>query len=405
MVAAINHANQRQINHVGKLMIQVYLDAKRLNLTPHSWPARYVASEASNAYDCMNENKNIIAGNIDLQYVNRPGHFNFLSTIVKSDQKNFAQKVNECIALSLRIDGSVDFTQIDKIYVMAKLVNKDGSAELVVIGVAQQTQRLVAGLMAAVMDALKINIDDPKIILQKTSSIVTDGTNLNSGDRGGLWTAFQTEAIKAGSKIPLLKVWCAAHRSELAWKNTAKSIPQMNSLFSVLSDISSHFRGSGIALFYCVFSLLKSIVFKCRYSYLFLGLRRPELKRIATEHKIRVLLLPKIFEIRWTEFTFKLVRNTLVSWNALVIYFKRNENDATCAGYLKYLTNINNLKLIALIGDVLFVFSRLQKQLQSDKLTIISMKSYINATLRKFEDENCQNSWWIRKQFDKKFGA
>lgn len=119
MVAAINHANQQQINHIGKLMIQVYLDAKRLNLTPESWPARYVASEAC-AYDCMSENKNIIAGNIDLQYVNRPGHFNLLSTIVKSDQKNFAQKINDCLALSLRIDGSIDFTQIDKIYVMGK---------------------------------------------------------------------------------------------------------------------------------------------------------------------------------------------------------------------------------------------------------------------------------------------
>lgn len=115
-------------------------------------------------------------------------------------------------------------------------------------------------------------------------------------------------------------------------------------------------------------------------------MRRPELKKVAAEHKIRVLILPKIFEVRWTESTFKLVRNTLVSWNALVIYFNRNENDAKCAGYLKYPTNINNLKLIALIGDILLVFSRLQKQLQSNTLTIISMKSYINATLRKFND-------------------
>lgn len=130
--------------------------------------------------------------------------------------------------------------------------------------------------------------------------------------------------------------------------------------------------------------LLKLIFFKLQFYYHFSGLRTAELKKIAADLNIRLLLLPKNFEVRWTEFTFKLIRNVLVSWNVLVIYFKRNENDAICAGYLKYLTNVNNLKLIAFLADILFVFSRLQMQLQSNKLTIISMKSHVNATIRTF---------------------
>lgn len=146
MDIAINQANKTQIDRIGKLMIQVYLDAKRLNLPPHTWPSRYVAGEASFAYESLNQSQSIIPPNIDLQYVNKPGHLNLMSAIVTSHREEFLQKINDCIAISLRIDGSVDFTRIDKIYIMAKLINLDGSAELVFIGIGEQTERGATGL-------------------------------------------------------------------------------------------------------------------------------------------------------------------------------------------------------------------------------------------------------------------
>lgn len=50
MDVAINKANRKMINHVGKLMIQIYNDAKSLSLSAHSWPGRFVAAESSSAY-------------------------------------------------------------------------------------------------------------------------------------------------------------------------------------------------------------------------------------------------------------------------------------------------------------------------------------------------------------------
>lgn len=35
--------------------------------------------------------------------------------------------MNECAAISLRIDSSIDLMQLDKIYVMGKLISLDGS--------------------------------------------------------------------------------------------------------------------------------------------------------------------------------------------------------------------------------------------------------------------------------------
>lgn len=48
MNVAIDKANLKQANYIGKLMIQVYIDARTLTLAAWNWPARYVASEASN---------------------------------------------------------------------------------------------------------------------------------------------------------------------------------------------------------------------------------------------------------------------------------------------------------------------------------------------------------------------
>lgn len=128
---------------------------------------------------------------------------------------------------------------------------------------------------------------------------------------------------------------------------------------------------------------LKVIIVKhinCFFHYS--SLRTAELKKIASDHSLRVLSIPKISEIRWSQFTFTLLRNVLVSWKALVFYFRKNETNAQCAGYLDYLTKLDNVKLIAFLTDVLFVFKRFHKKLQSDQFTLIEMKKFVKKTLR-----------------------
>lgn len=183
---------------------------------------------------------------------------------------------------------------IDKIYVMAKLINMDGSSELVFICIAEQTERFAPGLFNAVF-------------FRKLSSVCTNGTNLNSGEKNGLWVIIAKEMKVAGSTIPLTKIWCAAHRAELAWTSAAKSNTIVSAMLSTLSKMSPYFHFSGI--------------------------RSTELKKIASDQNLRLLMKPKIFEVRWHQFTFTLLQNVLVSWNALVIYFKKNEKSADCAGF------------------------------------------------------------------------
>lgn len=120
MEIAINKAIKHQIDYVGKLMIPIYMDAKRLNDSAHSWPSRYVAAECSKVYNPHDKSGKIVPSNINVQYVNPSGHLNLMTAIVQSHRPELLRKINECLALSLRIDGSIDFTHVDKIYVLGE---------------------------------------------------------------------------------------------------------------------------------------------------------------------------------------------------------------------------------------------------------------------------------------------
>ena len=51
-----------------------------------------------------------------------------------------------------------------------------------------------------------------------TSSVVNDGESLNSDDHNGLWKKLEEETSDGDPNHgPLLKIWCAAHRSNLAY--------------------------------------------------------------------------------------------------------------------------------------------------------------------------------------------
>ncbi|KAJ6647014.1 hypothetical protein Bhyg_02232 [Pseudolycoriella hygida] len=214
MEFSIRKANQKQLIYISSLMIEVFFDAKYLSLT---------------GYSCRT-----VADNINLQYVNPHGHDEIMMTIVKAHREDFTDKLEKAWAISIRVDGSIDFTHRDKIYVMAKIIDLHGNPELLLIGIAEQTQRKSIGLKNAVLDAIKTNIDDPHWLLRRVSSLCTDGTNVNTGEKSSLWQLLDEEMKNINSEIPFLKIWCAAHRAELVWKSTAENLKMIAFLADVL---------------------------------------------------------------------------------------------------------------------------------------------------------------------------
>jgi len=139
------------------------------------------------------------------------------------------------------------------------------------------------------------------------------------------------ENTEAETSIPpLMTIWCAAHRSNLAWKSVSESVRELKHIVVELVAISSFFHTS--------------------------GLRTRELICIAEEKKLNLMRLPKLFEVRWSEFTYDLLNSILVSWNVLVLYFMKS-TEKSSIGFKNFLTNYDNIYIIAFTADLLFLFS------------------------------------------------
>lgn len=285
----VSKAEEKLVSHVTKLLFTIYVDAKKLAPSVYSWPARYVGAEAGRSFDYRDVNAPTIDPAMNLQYVNQTSHTSLVSVIIKADKPKMLAKLEKAVAASIRIDGSVDRTQIDKIYIMLKIITADGDKELNFIGISEQNTRGASGLFEAVKRGIIENVGEEMyaIIMKKISSICTTGTNMNSGEKRGLWALFENEIRRIGSLIPLTKVWCSAHRMELVWRDVCQSHKIIETILNKISSISSHFHKSGI--------------------------RVSALKKTATENNLPVLMLPKLFTIRWTEFSHTIINNLLRS--------------------------------------------------------------------------------------------
>uniref|UniRef100_A0A2S2NPN1 Uncharacterized protein n=1 Tax=Schizaphis graminum TaxID=13262 RepID=A0A2S2NPN1_SCHGA len=125
-------------------------------------------------------------------------------------------KLNTVLVISLRVDGSVDRTQVDNIYVLAKIMITNGDSELVFIGFKEPIQKGAIGYYEVIKSLIQelMSFEDFLSIL---TSIATDEASVNIGQKNGLWALIDSNRCFNNIQGPLLKMWCAVHRSALAW--------------------------------------------------------------------------------------------------------------------------------------------------------------------------------------------
>jgi hypothetical protein len=149
-----------------------------------------------------------------------------------------------------------------------------------------------------------------------------------------------------GKDVPLLKIWCAVHRSALAWNSVCSSVAEVNYLIRDAAALATYFHSSGV--------------------------RTRELHKVATENKLKVLRLPQYFEVRWSQYTSQLLRSILTSIRAILMYLKTSP-DADANGYLKNWLKKDRLHLSCFLMDVVMLYSRFQMKLQSDSVLVFDL--------------------------------
>jgi len=366
-------SKEKLANRIGSLMIHVYGDAKKLTLSAHTYPMRVITGELSSSFKFNHTNEENNFDTYDFQYLTPATHKDLLKTIVTSYRKQFSLKLmKDVLTISLRCDGSVDRSQIDKIYVLIKVIDKTGKEDQFFLGAGLVSKRGAQGILDAIEVASinTIGAEATDYVFKNISSIVTDGASVNTGERGGLWTLFKQKYRSLDeNSIPLITIWCAAHRSNLAWKDTSNSVSEVQHLVLTLTGLSTFFHTS--------------------------ALRSRELENIAKVNDCKLLRIPKFFQVRWTEFSFSLVNSVLVSWHALVLFFQTSKEKES-KGFLKFLTNIDNLRLLCFLADTLLIFSRYQQKIQSDFITILDLTKeteFVVKRLRTLCTNNLLGGW------------
>ena len=308
-----------------------------LPVRPCSWPSRVVASNIGSKFDINTEFTNYQPNN--LHYVNPVGHKEFLSAIVLSEKEKLEDVLQNSLAVSLRFDGSVDRNQIDNEHVLAKTVNQKGEENLYFLGFEEPNERGAEGALTAIQNAVQKSVKWDSLF-PNVSSLASDGTNLNSGARSGIWARLSQmrQLQENGKDVPLLKIWCAVHRSALAWNSVCSSVAEVNYLIPnhiSIPLVSGH--GNFIKW------QLKT---NSRFSG-FLSIS----KYVGTS---------------------QLLRSILTSIRAILMYLKTSP-DADANGYLKNWLKKDRLHLSCFLMDVVMLYSRFQMKLQSDSVLVFDL--------------------------------
>lgn len=158
-------------------------------MSAYTFPSRAIVSHTSNIYRTNGEISHDIDDN-ELQYLTPHTHNDLLDCVVKSYRSEFIEEfMDNSIALSLRCDGSVHRTQVDKMYVLIKSVNLKGEEKLYFIAETEIIKRGAEGICGAIKTACikSVGNENFEVILRKISSLVTDGASSNIGEKNGLW--------------------------------------------------------------------------------------------------------------------------------------------------------------------------------------------------------------------------
>lgn len=342
-------------------MITIFNDAKRITLSGWSWPSRHVASEMAIDFRCGR----VPSTNINLQYVTPIFHKEFLDCIVKGHIEKLKVCIKESLAISLRVDGSVDRTQKHNVFAMVQIVKRDATLATLCLGFDVPKNPGAAGYVQCLKNIVK-NVLPWDEFFALIISIVTDGESLNTGHLNGLVAQLRAIRHLSGSNLPFLSIWCVPHRTNLSWKSVSRD-NTIASLISRARNLSKHFHDS--------------------------GKRTQQLNLLATQNGLSTpLRYPSFFAVRWIEFVFNLFNATLRNWRVSIKYFVANN----LQNQLNYWSQYETLHALTFLTDILGLLKTFQKFCQSDSITLIDVSRFANNLFTKLEscEENYVDGGW-----------
>lgn len=354
---------------IGARMISIFNDAKRVTLSAWSWPSRIIASIMAHNFEVSGNSTLNSADEFNFHYLTPHYHGIFLDCIVQSDLDKVRLCLSQALAVSLRLDASVDRTLNHYVYVMAHIIKQDATTSTLFIGFSEPKTGGADAYVQCLKDVVK-QILPWDTVFKVVTSIVTDGEPLNTGRLNGLVARLVDERLCLARlfppQLPLFSIWCVPHRINLAWKSVCR-IHIIARTIRCCTALSTYFRKS--------------------------AKRTRNLRNAAAENNFNpTLRFPAFFKIRWTEHLFNLLNAVLRNWRAMIKYFESKDLKSRLQTWLSY----DRLHFITFLVDILSLIKKFQKSCQSDCISIVDvlpLRGNLIDNLKRCENETLEDGW------------
>ncbi len=157
-------------------------------------------------------------------------------------------------------------------------MSKTGEESLYFLGFDEPKERGAEGALMAIKNAVEKSVTWGNLFLS-ISSATSDGTNMNSGSVSGVWTKLSQMRVHLGIMFLL-------------------QLLKLHYLIRDASSLASYFHNSGV--------------------------RTCELHKVAHDNNLKILRLPRYFEVQWSQYTGQLLRSIMSSIRAILLYLNTN---------------------------------------------------------------------------------
>ena len=163
---------------------------------------------------------------------------------------------------------------------------------------------------------------------------------------------------------PLLKIWCAAHRSNLAYKDVAKTVSEVQITVSDVVSVGNYFHVSGV--------------------------QTQDLKTTAESNGLpEPLHWPSFKKVRFAAFSHHLFAVFLRDYHCCISYWEKG-NDESLGFFCKW-KNKDRVQTVCVLVDVTYILNGLQKCLQKNTCMLSELQNLKERTtkeLEKLKDES-----------------
>ena len=288
----------------------------------------------------------------------------FQSVIAENIQSGITEKLQKSSFVSVMADESTDIAVSKKLVIYAKLISQSDCIIPETHFLTNITIEEELCTASCVAQKIKNVLAARGVSLHKVMSFGSDGASIMTGRVGGVSTLLKKE------NPFMINIHCMAHRLALCSSQAASNVATMEKYRQLLTDLYYYFSKS--------------------------SKRTAGLKAIQEVLQSPKLKVKEMHAVRWFAF-YSALETVFRSWDALVTYFANHRNDAKAVGFLKKLTQVQNVATMYYLMDVIPWLTQLNQIFQKEDLDVSIIRTCISTTLKEIGKVKEGNGFYTKK--------